>query len=215
MREVHIAKVLSVKDPERRGRLRVACSTLIGEDDVPLPHWIEPRLAAGTFNLPNVGDLIEIEIEASDPTDGVFGESSIGSIPVWHGTIVNASPASNFTSNYSRRGFKTQAGHLVIFDDAAREVSISCQTALGPSTITLGNTGNIDISGALSTSIGGPTASSLAKNAQVITAFTALGTALSAIPPGPVLQTDLVIAYNTFLTGLAAIMIGTIHGSMA
>lgn len=75
------AEVTDVKDPERRGRIKVRCQTLldrdeeVGETDAPeLPDWLEPMFfAAGTpdqnggkpygfFFVPCVGDTVEIEV---------------------------------------------------------------------------------------------------------------------------------------------------------
>jgi len=81
------AVVTNVDDPEKRGRIKVACAALLGADDdqdsdkpPELPDWVDPsfmwagtmrpdgsknpaRAREGMFFLPRVGDTVEIEIE--------------------------------------------------------------------------------------------------------------------------------------------------------
>jgi len=76
------AEVTSIKDPERRGRIKVRCESLLdrdaeaGETEAPeLPDWLEPMFqtagnpdrnggrAYGHFFVPRVGDIVEIFVD--------------------------------------------------------------------------------------------------------------------------------------------------------
>jgi hypothetical protein len=244
--ERHIAVVKSTSDPEKRGRIKVSCASLLGDEDSDAPMWIEPVLTWGSFIVPDVGETVEIVIDAHGETDESFAATSIENPrPRWYGARYfqrseseqghRAIPA-DFKVNYGkRRGFATPAGHIVIFDDTlgSELVSISCKVSLGTvsislnangsalisdplgSSIELDGAGTIKIDGTIYTQIGGAGAASLAKNLQVLSAFTALGIGIAALPPGPVTALDLQTLYSTFLGALPAVLLGTLRGGMA
>jgi hypothetical protein len=137
--ETHIAKVTAVDDPEKRGRIRVACATIMGSEDEELPMWIEPAHVWGWFFVPDVGELVEIEIVAGADDDEQPGQASIDSLDAtWRGTRFYGNEdaeegegrtpiASDFTAtNYGkRRGLCTPTGHVLMFDDTAGKEQVS------------------------------------------------------------------------------------------
>lgn len=245
LNEKHDAVVTATNDPERRGRIKVKSASLLGDEDSDVPIWIEPVLAWGTFVIPDVGEIVEIVIDSIDDTDETFAATSIENPrPRWYGARYyqkidgegHRTVPEEFKVNYGkRRGFATPQGHMVIFDDTAGSelLSVSCKVSTGTisivmdkdgsmtlgdplgSSIVLDGLGTVKIDGTLYTEIGGATALALAKNVQVIAAFTALGLGISGLPPGPVSDVDLKNVFTAFLSGLAGILLGTLRGGMA
>lgn len=135
--ETYPAKVMSTDDPERRGRIRVACVGLMGDEESELPHWVQPALPWGWFLVPDVGELVEIEVVTGSSEDEQQGQASIDQLdPRWHyrhyGNEEGETPtpiAEDFTAtNYGkRRGFATPGGHVLMFDDTdgLRRVSLT------------------------------------------------------------------------------------------
>ena len=134
------ATVQSVNDPDKRGRIKVLCAGLMGDEEEPLPHWIEPAYAWGWFIIPDVGEQIEIEVNTGSSEDESFQQASIDNlnpqfkgIRYWGGSDLEGDLArpvpGDFTArNYGkRRGFSTPGGHVLLFDDTNgdRQVSLS------------------------------------------------------------------------------------------
>jgi hypothetical protein len=129
--EKYDATVTVNEDDENRGRIRVACVGLLGDEEIELPMWVEPVLEWGFFLIPNVGETVEIEAAVSSDEDEINGQFSIDNLDIrWRGkrsyTIdepenENIEPTPihpDFLSNYGkRRGFSTPHGHIVMFDD--------------------------------------------------------------------------------------------------
>lgn len=133
-----IAVVSNNIDPLRQGRIKVTCSALLGDESSELPGWIEPALPWGWFIVPDVGQQVTILFTEETSSDVFRGESSITHPNIqWEGAThftgplaVDGNPiGSEFTiKNYTkRRGFKTPAGHVLLFDDSqhGREVRMS------------------------------------------------------------------------------------------
>lgn len=131
-REIHYGIVSDNNDPEMRGRVRVRCGTLV-PDDTEWPEWVEPlfpylsssdqnKTDGGFFFIPDIGVVVELELEVTSARDEVPGQSSIDAPDirwracVWaHGTDVLP---DDFLANYPfRRGIKTSLGHMLLFDD--------------------------------------------------------------------------------------------------
>jgi hypothetical protein len=137
IREKFTAEVSSTEDPERRGRIKVICGALLGNEDEALPNWIEPIADWGWFYVPNVGELVELEMVVADSDDRSPGAISIGQGDLrWRGrywgnsegAAPTAIPGDFTDTNYGkRRGFATPAGHVFMFDDTdgARKISIT------------------------------------------------------------------------------------------
>lgn len=68
------AKVQNVKDPEKRGRIRVLCPKVLGE---AVSNWCEPCIPVaynfgGDFAIPKVGETVWIEFEAGDVNKPIY-----------------------------------------------------------------------------------------------------------------------------------------------
>lgn len=140
------AVVTKTDDPESRGRLKVACSALLGDETREFPAWVEPDLPWGWFLIPNVGQQVTLTISLGSGSDLFSGQSAIASSrPRWSGshfttsgpeadTVNDPSPVgSEFTAkNYGqRRGFKTPRGHVFLFDDTSGGEQITLSWAGG------------------------------------------------------------------------------------
>lgn len=143
--ERYPATVLKNDDDERRGRIKVACIGLLGDEESELPMWVEPTLDWGWFYVPDVGEVVEIEVVAGTDLDEHFGQASIDNLDVrWRGkrfyntaegTVGEADQDpevdarlvhAEFKTNYGkRRGFATPWGHVIIFDDTDGDHRIS------------------------------------------------------------------------------------------
>jgi hypothetical protein len=127
--EKYDATVMTTEDPEQRGRIKVACAGLLGDEDTELPQWIEPNLQWGWFVVPDVGEIVEIETLFGDEQEEIFGQSFLENAEMrWSGKrswtdeeTENGEPRpipEEFVTNYGkRRGFATPNGHIIFFDD--------------------------------------------------------------------------------------------------
>jgi len=135
--ERYLARVVANDDEAKRGRIRVVCPDFTGDSDKQLPIWIEPAYDWGWFVVPDVDELVEIEVLEQQETDDVIGQSSVVNPVIkwrqkreYHVEEIKAgiekdvpippTPVhEDFTaSNYGkRRGFATPNGHVLMFDD--------------------------------------------------------------------------------------------------
>lgn len=158
--------VVANDDPDQRGKIKVACAGILGDEDTALPDWIPPVLDWGWFYVPDIGEIVEIEINTSDETDEMPGQSSIDGMDVhWRGKrfftgdTVEANNEvrqvnENFLTNYTkRRGFATPNGHVIYFDDKSGSQKIEIIWKKGSSTQTIA----IDDSGIVVTDKNGST----------------------------------------------------------
>lgn len=139
--ERHPAVVTSTDDPEKRGRVRVACAALMGDEETELPMWVEPVLDWGWFYVPDVGEQIEIEVTTSAPEDERPGQASIDGLNMnWNGARYYGNSDSDnptnihedFKKNYGkRRGFATPGGHILLFDDTDKSRRVTLTWADG------------------------------------------------------------------------------------
>ena len=135
------ATVTSIEDEDsdpQRGRIKVACAGLLGDEESELPMWVEPALDWGHFYIPDVGEIVEVEVVAGTEQDEHIGQSSIDNLDIrWRGkrfyttgegTVGEQDQdpevdarlvhAEFLDPNYGkRRGFATPWGHIVFFDD--------------------------------------------------------------------------------------------------
>lgn len=137
----YFAEVANNQDPEFRGRIAVKSFDFTGDDEAVLldysaGDWVEPALDWGWFYVPDVGELVEIEILANTPGDIIPYQSLISNPKIcWRGkrfpgdegdSQVGARPIPDeFKSNYKRRGFYTPLGHIFYFDDTEGDSKIS------------------------------------------------------------------------------------------
>lgn len=136
MRSTYPATVTAIEDPEKRGRIRVACAALMGDEETEMPQWVEPVYEWGWFVVPDPGEVVDLEVTEGHHDDEHFGQSSIANLdPRWRGrywggndTEVKRPVPADFTTNYGkRRGFATPGGHVMMFDDTegAKKFSIT------------------------------------------------------------------------------------------
>lgn len=136
--ETYPATVSNNQDPEKRGRLKVTCPGLLGDEESELPMWVEPALMWGWFVIPDVGELIEVEAVTGSDEDEQFGQASIDNLDLkWRGTRYyvggdggegsQETPLNeDFKKNYGkRRGFATPGGHTFVMDDTDDDRSVS------------------------------------------------------------------------------------------
>lgn len=135
-RETHPATVTNTQDPEQRGRIKVICSGLLGDESQELPQWIPMIPAWGWFSLPDIGEIVEVEATVGSDDDEHFGQSSINNMDLkyrtnrYYGGTETDTPRPvppDFTSkNYGkRRGFATPKGHIILFDDTDGDERLS------------------------------------------------------------------------------------------
>ncbi len=147
--ERYEAVVSSIDDPENRGRFKVKCVGLMGDADVELPIFVELVPDWGWFIVPEVGEIVEIEVIVASDRDESHGQTSIEALnPVWRGKrfitdveldkpfppnplvaddgSVATPPHDDLVSeNYGlRRGWATPHGHLFMFDDEEPRISL-------------------------------------------------------------------------------------------
>jgi len=134
MIEIYPAIVTSNEDEEQRGRIQCACAGLMGDEETPLPQWIEPKFDWGWFYVPDVGEIVELEVIAGTEQDEQFGQSSIDNLDIhWCGRRSytdaegdddgDAPEERQIHDDFvaeayaKRRGFATPWGHIFMFDD--------------------------------------------------------------------------------------------------
>jgi hypothetical protein len=118
---IYRAFVISNKDPEKRGRITIACPVVGHDEKVGVGAWVDSALdltgdRMGWFNPPLVGSLVWVNFDNGDPSrpKNYFGgwfTKSDGSSPV----PSEFGYASDDTPQ--KRGFRSRAGHALIFND--------------------------------------------------------------------------------------------------
>lgn len=135
IRETYPARVTKNEDPDKRGRVKVVCAGLMGDDETELPGWIEPALDWGWFFVPDIGELIEICCVAENDQQENASYQAFLENPELKWTGVRYQSLEGGTprppnplmtdKNYGkRRGFATPLGHVLIFDDTKGDESI-------------------------------------------------------------------------------------------
>lgn len=154
------ATVVSVDDPENRGRIKVNCPMLDLDNDDDHPMWVSPKFGPivpgsdyGSYWVPDVGDRLWLSFRNGNPNDPIYQPAGF-----W---LDNALP-EDFFESVKDRGLITKAGHKirlrdtedkeeilvehsggskVVFDSEDR---IVFQTSGGDS-ITIDPSGNVDL----------------------------------------------------------------------
>jgi hypothetical protein len=124
------AKVVSVDDPEQRGRVQVTIPSVgMRETDVcevwvdPMTDMVGPSPGMGWFMPPVPGSHVRVVFDRGDPSlpKGYTGG--------WFTTAEGTSPVpavfSYTDGRPQKRGFRSRAGHLLVFDDSPGEESLS------------------------------------------------------------------------------------------
>lgn len=120
-----IAVVTNTDDPEQKGRFKVKCPDIAGDQE--LPFWITSYFQYGSFSVPRVNDKVVIYRDYQSLGDESKGASSMRSPNYrWKGEIIVTPEEDkskyvvneNFKTNYgSRNGYYTRSGHVLFFDD--------------------------------------------------------------------------------------------------
>jgi hypothetical protein len=111
--------VSDIDDPAKAGRIKVTLAEMDGDT---YPEWINPVFPSGWVMMPEIGDTVEIIMP--DGEDAIEFAEEIR----YRGWVLSDvfSVPKEFQTNYPRRrGFKTVAGHLLIFDDTPGSELIS------------------------------------------------------------------------------------------
>lgn len=133
--ESYSARVTANDDPEKRGRIRITCVGLLGDDETDLPMWVEPSLTWGWFFVPDVGEIIEIECVTGSAQDESQGQMSLDNLDIrWKGVRyynededvpTEIHPKFSEKNYGKRRGFATPLGHVFVFDDTKGDSTIA------------------------------------------------------------------------------------------
>jgi len=139
--DVYDATVVANNDEEKKGRIKVACAALLGDEERALPMWIPPNFDWGWFVVPDIGEIVQIEMSSDGETDELPGQSSVDDPDIFYRgkrsytkevTAENIEPREineEFlgTTYPKRRGFATPTGHFLYFDDSegSEEIKIS------------------------------------------------------------------------------------------
>jgi len=124
---VYRAFVLNNADPEERGRVQISCPSVGHNPLKPLEVWVDSAsdLAGcrlGWFNPPLVGCVVRVAFDNGDPAKpkaywGGWFTSKEGDFPV-------PSEFGYVDGKPQKRGFRSRAGHLLVFNDTAGEESL-------------------------------------------------------------------------------------------
>jgi len=128
--ETFPASVMATNDPEERGRIRVSCTGILGDEDAELPMWVEPLHDWGWFYVPEVDEIVEVEVVSGTNLDEVAGQSSLNNLDIkwrskrFYGNSEGDKPTEIHPffkgNNYGkRRGFATPFGHVWMIDDTS------------------------------------------------------------------------------------------------
>jgi hypothetical protein len=104
-------RVTSIDDPAKAGRVKVAIQEMDGNE---YATWVRPSLTPGWVAMPEVGQTVELEMPEGDDIVEFSDEVR------YKGRILDgANPVpEDFRDNYpKRRGFRSPAGHFLLFDD--------------------------------------------------------------------------------------------------
>lgn len=147
-RATYPATVTFNEDPDQRGMIRVACVGLLGDEDTEVPVDVLPAPDWGWFVVPDIGELVEIEVTEGSSEDEQLGQASIDNLDArWRHVRFAAVDAEDgarpvnedFTKkNYGkRRGFATPMGHVFMFDDTEGDeaISLKWQNAAGKNAV--------------------------------------------------------------------------------
>lgn len=149
-KEYHWASITNIDDPERRGRVCVNCPTIAEDDEL---EWLEPSFGfvdtaanAGSFFVPTVGSMVEVEVE-NEPGEG-GGTTDLQ--PKWKCSVYSDGTIPDVFSDRdhypNRKGFVTRAGHILYVDDSDGEETFYYKHPTGTE-IVVESTGKIQLRG--------------------------------------------------------------------
>jgi hypothetical protein len=121
------AIVMATDDPQERGRIQISCPEVGHDPLVKLEKWVSPAVDVtgdrfGWFNPPLVGSRVRVEFDNGDPGEP---KSYSGG---WSTKAETKSPVPKefgyVDGKPQKRGFRSRAGHLLLFNDAPGEESV-------------------------------------------------------------------------------------------
>lgn len=125
---VYRAQVVSNADDTGRGLIEIKVPTLFGDNT--LPHTAEPIGFAGAssgkgmFNPPEVDDWVMVMFEMGDPSYPLY-------LGGWYGDGELPEEFAYVDGKPTKRGFKNQYGHSVVFDETTGAEKVSVVTPAG------------------------------------------------------------------------------------
>ena len=135
------AKVVDVKDPEFRGRIRVLCPKVYGKYTSPwcLPCSPLAFNGGGILFVPKINEMIWIEFEEGN-----------ADFPIWVGGLWKVRGAPLPSEEYNLlaehvRIVMTEGGHRIIISDKVGGKSINIQDSKGSSIHMNSETGDVTI----------------------------------------------------------------------
>lgn len=149
-KQYHSGIVRDNDDELMRGRLLIECPDIAYGQVLPWAepkmHFVDSAMNAGSFWIPNVGAVVEVEIEDEEDSEANSLE------PKWRCDVYPEGTVPEiFRTNYpQRRGWVTAAGHTLFFDDTEGQLVFKLIHPSGTE-IVIDNTGNVHIGSETST----------------------------------------------------------------
>lgn len=140
----------NITDPEKRGRLKVRCQSLVGAA-TELPHWAVPDSnafsslgGAAMLFMPDVGSTVEVMVDVTDVgLDQYKGERFMLNPGLrWRHAPPTGQqngmplPKALLTNYPQRRGFVSKGGLMLILDEKAQSITLGRQESKDTITIT-------------------------------------------------------------------------------
>lgn len=124
---VYRALVIKNDDPEERGRIQISCPSVGHDPLVAVPCWVDPAVGItgdrmGWFDPPLVGSVVRVAFDNGDAACpkaywGGWSTDADGKFPV-------PSEFGYVDGKPQKRGFRSRAGHLLLFNDTPGEESV-------------------------------------------------------------------------------------------
>lgn len=122
---IYQATVIDNEDPDFRGRVKVSCPAVYGDDIYP--YWALPMGLASSntalWMIPNVGDVVWVQFEGGDAR-----------YPVWSWGWFKQDAAPNAAkvngNKIDATVLQSKSGHRIVMDDKAETVTISNASGL-------------------------------------------------------------------------------------
>jgi len=117
---IYRAFVIRNDDDEERGRIQIACPSVGHDPKIGVPVWLSPAFAGagdrtGWFDPPLKGSVVWVNFDLGDPAKPKVYWGG------WHtkedGAFARAADFRYADKKPQRRGFRSRAGHLLLFDD--------------------------------------------------------------------------------------------------
>lgn len=141
--EEHDAIVVNNEDPDKLGKIKVKCASLLDEEQ-ELPFWIPPRfhyvgIGGGWFGIPAKDSWVKIDVPVESQWDEVPFEQSLSSDAGirWQCTAYNdiQTLPKIFKTNYPQRvGYAWPSGFALFVDEKDSEMNVGYFDGATPTT---------------------------------------------------------------------------------